>query len=397
MTAMTLPSDRLEGWELRLASKDGPAREWPSGSTQPGTQEVFSSVESTARSQVVPEQHFLPPTALASGSSRSPVPPEQRRLAVRARDAQWSISRGDLTLDQELSHTLHSTLYLSSWKGMTVVVKCAGPPEKRSSTWAGQAGPSPDQTSENKAATDSMVQELLHEIEMMSCLRHPDVLMFLGAALDSGSPVMCVTEYMPHGDLERYYQRQRRRRDSCAWRPPLVDVVEWCLALARGLHFLHSRDAPVVHRDLKPMNLFLTSTLQLKLGDLGSCTRLESGGCLRTKGVVGTWRYMAPEVVRREEYNEKVDIYAFGLVMYFMSSGRMPFHQYGLDPKAILDDHFRGLRPRPRIGDCYPALRPLMVAAWHEVYQRRPSAQELLGLLSNGQSQKAPGCGCALM
>ena len=134
----------------------------------------------------------------------------------------------------------------------------------------------------------------------------------------------------------RFYFLQRKRRDGAIWRPCLKDVLEWCSAIARALSFLHNRDVPVIHRDLKPMNLFLTGCLQLKVGDLGSSRRAtrEVMDGFKMTGGLGTWRYMAPEMARHEHYNEKVDIYAFGLIMYFMSSGRMPFHQRGADPKV---------------------------------------------------------------
>ena len=64
-------------------------------------------------------------------------------------------------------------------------------------------------------------------------------------------------------------------------------------------------------------------------------------------GGVGSWRYMAPEVVRSQAYDEKVDIYAYGLIMYFMSSGKAPFHQLGPDPEVILRQYRQQKEPRP--------------------------------------------------
>ena len=214
-------------------------------------------------------------------------------------------------------------------------------------------------------------QEILQEIETMSQLRHPDLVMFLGACLEKPHPVMCITEFLPCGDLKGFFLMQRKKRDGALWRPCLRDVLDWCLAIARALNFLHNRDVPVIHRDLKPLNLFLTSSMQLKLGDLGSSRRSarEKADTFKMTGGLGTWRYMAPEMARHENYNEKVDIYAFGLVMYFMSSGRIPFHQRGADPKvparvyALPDKVGISMRETTKVGSnytCSPFLRPMI-------------------------------------
>ncbi|CAE7245896.1 STY13 [Symbiodinium pilosum] len=163
------------------------------------------------------------------------------------------------------------------------------------------------------------------------------MVMFLGACLDKDAPIMCITEYMPGGDLERYYMAKRREKMADVWCPPLWRILEWCSAVARALAFLHHREEPLIHRDLKPLNLLLNKHLEVKVADMGiskvmAATNGNAASYTMTGGV-GSWLYMAPEVVRHEQYNEKVDIYAFGLIMYFMSSGRTPFYQLGRDPE----------------------------------------------------------------
>ena len=153
-------------------------------------------------------------------------------------------------------------------------------------------------------------------------------------------------------------------------------VVEWSSAVARALNFLHSRK--MIHRDLKPMNLLLTKHNEVKVSDFGISRMLAEADSYNMTGGIGTWRYMAPEVVRHESYDEKVDIYALGLIMYFMSSGRAPFHHLGYEAKDILVEFRKGREPRPLAAECSPSLRPLAVAAWHVNPEKRPSARELL-------------------
>ena len=95
-------------------------------------------------------------------------------------------------------------------------------------------------------------------------------------------------------------------------------------------------------------------------------------------GGVGSWRYMAPEVVRHKQYNEKVDIFAFALVMYFISSGQQPFYQWGKDPEIILKEYLKGEEPRPTVSDCHVKVQGIIEAAWHINWVQRPSAQDIL-------------------
>ena len=111
-------------------------------------------------------------------------------------------------------------------------------------------------------------EELLHEIQLLSSLRHPDLILFLGACLEPDMPAMFVTEYMPKGDVERYLYNMKEKKQVAHYAPPLWRTLEWCSAIARALAFLHN--FPVVHRDLKPLNLLLTKTLDVKVTDFGT-------------------------------------------------------------------------------------------------------------------------------
>ena len=87
----------------------------------------------------------------------------------------------------------------------------------------------------------------------------------------------------------------------------LRQVLDWSAAMVRAVSFLHSRD--VVHRDLKPLNLLLTKHLELKVSDFGisrMMARCDGDSGYTMTGGVGSWRYMAPEVVRHQVYDEKV-------------------------------------------------------------------------------------------
>ncbi|CAE7863620.1 unnamed protein product, partial [Symbiodinium necroappetens] len=198
------------------------------------------------------------------------------RLLGRAADSRWKLRRDELEMQKELSRTLKSTLYLATWKGTDVVMKCVEVPANYDRT----DDPTRKTSKENFDPTSSrplhasevdqdLLEELLHEIELLSSLRHPNLVLFIGACLDKDAPVMCVTEYMPGGDLERHFMTMRKKHQTPTWRPQFRQVMDWSLAVARGLSFLHSREEPIVHRDLKPLNLLLTRHGEVKIADLG--------------------------------------------------------------------------------------------------------------------------------
>ena len=85
------------------------------------------------------------------------------------------------------------------------------------------------------------MQELLREIELVASFRHPDLVLFLGACLDPGAPVMFVTEFMPRGDVEKYMYHMRATKQQAFHIPPLSQTVFGqtacrCFSKIKGRH-----------------------------------------------------------------------------------------------------------------------------------------------------------------
>jgi len=243
------------------------------------------------------------------------------------------------------------------------------------------------------------VHEMLHEINVLSTLRHPDLVMFLGACLDHDPPFF-ITEFMEGGDLERYF-RTKSQQLSRPFRPTGVLFMKWANSIARALSFLHNCTQPIIHRDLKPLNLLLTKSQELKVTDFGISKLMrprapgQSSSALEPdcsmSGGIGTWRYMAPEVVRYEQYTDRVDIYSFALILWFMYTGLQPFvDQFGQDAEVVLKEYLKGKEPRPdctyagaRCGPVIGAeLHKFINDCWHVIPALRPSAFECTERLS---------------
>ncbi|CAA6666181.1 unnamed protein product [Spirodela intermedia] len=162
--------------------------------------------------------------------------------------------------------------------------------------------------------------EFLREVEVLSQLRHPHLLMLLGACPESGC---LVYEYMENGSLEdRLFLRQEGTRPL-----PWFVRVRIIFEVARGLAFLHgSKPEPIVHRDLKPGNILLDRNLVSKIGDVGLAKlvpRVVPDGVTEYRETVlaGTLHYMDPEYQRTGTLRPKSDLYAFGSAI---EGGRFP-------------------------------------------------------------------------
>ncbi|MCI33783.1 serine/threonine-protein kinase HT1-like, partial [Trifolium medium] len=129
-------------------------------------------------------------------------------------------------------------------------------------------------------------------------------------------PVFCIiTEYMAGGSLRKYLQQQGPHS------VPLKLVLELALDIARGMQYLHSQG--ILHRDLKSENLLLDEEMCVKVADFGiSCLESQAGSA---KGFTGTYRWMAPEMIREKRHTKKVDVYSFAIVLWELITGLTPF------------------------------------------------------------------------
>mmetsp|Transcript_33857 Transcript_33857/g.89723 ORF Transcript_33857/g.89723 Transcript_33857/m.89723 type:complete len:202 (-) Transcript_33857:74-679(-) len=183
-----------------------------------------------------------------------------------------------------------------------------------------------------------------------------------------------------------------------AYKPPLQQVIRWAQSCTRALCFLHECGKPIIHRDLKPLNLLLNRNLDLKVTDFGlskimapAHVGVDKKAAPKMSGGIGTYRYMAPEVVRYEQYTDRIDIYSFALIVYFMATGRQPFYDIcGADPEKVLKMYIQGLEPRPALNSSVAnaELRQLMQDTWHVTPSCRPSARACSERLSVMADQK---------
>ncbi|XP_076809454.1 uncharacterized protein LOC143452388 isoform X1 [Clavelina lepadiformis] len=157
------------------------------------------------------------------------------------------------------------------------------------------------------------------EAELLKGLQHPNIVRFYDSwdqPQNGKKCIILVTELMTSGTLKTYLKRFKSMK-------PKV-LRSWCRQILKGLNFLHTRKPPIIHRDLKCDNIFITGpTGSVKIGDLGLATLKRTSFA---KSVIGTPEFMAPEMYE-EHYDESIDIYAFGMCMLEMITGDYPYYE----------------------------------------------------------------------
>ncbi|KAL5552120.1 hypothetical protein UlMin_002296 [Ulmus minor] len=201
----------------------------------------------------------------------------------------------DLHLGEEIGQGFYAIVYRGLWNGSEVAVKVFLRNEY----------------------SEGALQDYKKEINIMKRLRHPNVLLFMGAAY-SQERLAIVTEFLPRGSLFKTLHKNNQSLD-------IRRRLRMGLDVARGMNYLHRRNPPIVHRDLKSSNLLVDKNWTVKVGDFG-LSRLKNATFLTAKSGRGTPQWMAPEVLRNEPSNEKSDVFSFGVILWELMTESFPWN-----------------------------------------------------------------------
>lgn len=179
---------------------------------------------------------------------------------------------------------------------------------------------------------------IIQEVQLLQKLEHKNIINFYGSWFSKEkNQVVFITEIMTSGTLKSYIKRVH----FIKWKI----IKRWCIQILEGLHYLHSQNPPVIHRDLKCDNIFVNgNTGDLRIGDLGLSTQLAVDKRSKAQSVLGTPEFMAPELYD-ESYDEKVDVYAFGMCVLEMVTKEVPYSEC-INPAQIYKKVTAGIRPR---------------------------------------------------
>ncbi|KAK4855599.1 hypothetical protein QYF36_008907 [Acer negundo] len=210
------------------------------------------------------------------------------------------------------------------------------------------------------------LERLYCEIHLLKTLKHKNIMKFCTSWVDTAKRnINFVTEMFTSGTLRQYRLKHRKVN--------IRAVKHWCRQILSGLLYLHSRNPPVIHRDLKCDNIFVNGNQgEVKIGDLGLAAILRKSHAARC---VGTPEFMAPEVYE-EEYNELVDIYAFGMCILEMITFEYPYSEC-THPAQIYKKVISGKKPEALSKVEDPEVRQFIEKCLATVSCRLP-ARELL-------------------
>lgn len=225
--------------------------------------------------------------------------------------------------------------------------------------------------------------EIQEEAAVMKVLCHPNIVLFMEAGFYKGS-ICIISEYCARGSLRDVLSTSRAKQ--IGW--PIK--VRLALGIAHGLQYLHNANPPMIHRDLKSPNVLVDDSWHAKIADFGTLRFAEIVSSLRNTralrmmdsmvmtGLVGTTRWMAPEVIRGEKiYSSKVDIYSLGLILWELIDGKLPFSDIRWNHE-IENFVLRGMRPMVRSEKCPLRWKLLVVTCWQADPMQRPTIQQVI-------------------
>eukprot|EP00640_Fibrocapsa_japonica_P004091 CAMPEP_0113951412 /NCGR_PEP_ID=MMETSP1339-20121228/86007_1 /TAXON_ID=94617 /ORGANISM="Fibrocapsa japonica" /LENGTH=219 /DNA_ID=CAMNT_0000959649 /DNA_START=100 /DNA_END=759 /DNA_ORIENTATION=+ /assembly_acc=CAM_ASM_000762 len=165
--------------------------------------------------------------------------------------------------------------------------------------------------------------------------------------------------------------------------------IDYSLKLAKVMWYLHDlADAQnhILHRDLKPQNIGITEEREIKLYDFGLCKLIPKSTSeqdfYKMTGDVGTVRYMAPEVALKQAYNEKAEVFSFGMIVWQLLSHEKPFSHISRADEYITHVFEKG--NLPQMSDSWPEpLKTLLKSCWNKDPALRPSFSSVVSSLSS--------------
>ncbi|EFA82412.1 leucine-rich repeat-containing protein [Heterostelium album PN500] len=224
----------------------------------------------------------------------------------------------------------------------------------------------------------SAINEFRREVWLMSDLSHPNIVVMKGFCFD---PYSIVMEYMDLGSLSHHLRKKKECNETLPW-----DIIlKIAKDVASGMSFLHNISPPLVHRDLKSPNILLSTQMEspyivAKVSDFGLSRAVVQGFVSK---VVDNPTWLAPEVLKGFEYNEKGDIYSFGMILWELYHLELPFEEYNIKFMSTLEDNIlNGLRPtiNPLCNKMYASL---ITKCWNSDPQYRPSFQTIVKTLDD--------------
>lgn len=268
-----------------------------------------------------------------------------------------TVDLSKLYIGHKFASGAHSRIFRGIYKDEDVAVKIIRQPDD----------------DENGDMGARLEKQYTREVILLSHLYHRNVIKLAGAC--KKPPVFFViTEYLVGGSLRAFLHKQNHQS------LPLQKLIAIALDIAHGMEYIHSQG--IVHRDLKPENILFDEEFCVKIADFGiACEEAYFDALAEDPG---TYRWMAPEMIKHKPYGRKVDVYSFGLLLWEMVTGTVPYED--MTPIqaafAVVNKNLRPVIPK----DCPPPLRALIEQCWSLLPEKRPEFWQIVKVLEQFES-----------
>ena len=228
-----------------------------------------------------------------------------------------SINEDAITIDKKLGEGGFGVVYKGTWNDRAVAIK---------------------ELTEDETGEDTMekFQEFQRECWIMSTMVHPNITQLYGVSVLP--KLRMIMQFCPGGDLFDFLHQKLpdgTRKDITP------EDVGWeirykiALDVAKGMRYLQFITPPVIHRDLRSLNVFLidinpNAKVRAQVADFGLSRRVAP----KIKGMLATWQWLAPEIIDAEsdQYDQRADIYSFGVVLWEIFTAKIPFDEFYMHP-----------------------------------------------------------------
>lgn len=182
-------------------------------------------------------------------------------------------------------------------------------------------------------ASRELIGNFVEEIKLLSTLAHPKVVRFVGVVWTKESDIAVLTEFMAGGDLRSYLDRTPKQPTD-GWDATALRIA---LDVTEALVYLHSLEPALIHRDLKSRNVLLDGARHAKLSDFG-VSRYKLDDDVTMTANVGTVRWVAPEVLAGDRYDESADLFSLGVILSEIDTHALPYADAHSDEGEPLSD-----------------------------------------------------------
>ncbi|XP_062101111.1 serine/threonine-protein kinase STY8-like [Humulus lupulus] len=270
----------------------------------------------------------------------------EKSLATPSKLGEWEIDRRLLKIGERIASGSCGDLYRGVYFGEDVAVKIL----------------------RSEHLNGAQEDEFAQEVAILREVHHRNVVRFIGAC--TKFPNLCiVTEFMPGGSLYDYLHKNHNVLK-------LPQLLKFAIDVCRGMEYLHQND--IIHRDLKTANLLMDTDNAVKVADFGVARFQSQGGVMTAE--TGTYRWMAPEVINHQPYDQNADVFSFSIVLWELVTAKIPYES--MTPLQAALGVRQGLRPELP-SNAHPKLLELMQRCWDGTPCDRPSFSDVRAELEN--------------